>query len=130
MRVKEWRGQVVFLHEVAPGTADRSYGIHVARLAGLPRAVLARAEEVLAGLEAGEAGSAAARLAEDLPLFAAARRRAPPEAPPPPDPVAALLAEVDPDALSPRAALDLLYRLKRAAEARDRPDVAAADGGS
>ena len=54
MRIKEWQGEVVFLHEVAPGAADRSYGIHVARLAGLPEAVLARAEEVLALLEQGE----------------------------------------------------------------------------
>ncbi len=131
MRVKEWRGQVVFLHEVAPGTADRSYGIHVARLAGLPRAVLERAEEVLAGLEAGEAGSAAARLAEDLPLFAAALRPARPEPPRQrPDPLATLLAGVDPDELTPRAALDLLYRLKRAAEEHDRPGVAAGGAGS
>ena len=62
MRVKEWQGDVVFLHEVAPGAADRSYGIHVGRLAGLPGAVIERAEEVLAALEAGEQGGAAARL--------------------------------------------------------------------
>ena len=71
MRIKEWRGSVVFLHEVAPGAADRSYGIHVARLAGLPEAVLARAEAVLAVLEQGEKATAAARLANDLPLFQA-----------------------------------------------------------
>ena len=69
MRVKEWKGDVVFLHEVAPGTADRSYGIHVAKLAGLPAAVTARAEEILAILEKGEQGGALARLADDLPLF-------------------------------------------------------------
>ena len=69
MRIKEWQGSVVFLHEVAPGAADRSYGIHVARLAGLPEAVLARAEEVLALLEQGDQAAAAARLANDLPLF-------------------------------------------------------------
>src|SRR4029077_17347336 len=73
MRVKEWQGDVVFLHEVAPGTADRSYGIHVAKLAGLPAAVTARAEEVLQILEKGEQGGALARLADDLPLFRAAR---------------------------------------------------------
>src|ERR1700732_3492470 len=56
MRVKEWKGDVVFLHEIGPGTADRSYGIHVAKLAGLPRRVTARAEEVLSGLEKGEQG--------------------------------------------------------------------------
>src|SRR5207248_743388 len=75
MRVKEWKGDVVFLHEVAPGTADRSYGIHVAKLAGLPAAVTARAEEVLQILEKGEQGGALARLADDLPLFRAARPR-------------------------------------------------------
>ena len=73
MRVKEWQGDVVFLHEVAPGAADRSYGIHVAKLAGLPPPVVARAEEVLETLESGEQGGALTRLAEDLPLFAAAR---------------------------------------------------------
>jgi DNA mismatch repair protein MutS len=113
MRVKEWQGEVVFLHEVAPGSADRSYGIHVARLAGLPEAVLARAEEVLARLEEGEAGSAAARLADDLPLFAAAAARAAaPVVPPGPSPVEQLLAATSPDELTPKEALELLYRLK------------------
>ena len=80
MRVKEWQGDVVFLHEVAAGAADRSYGVHVARLAGLPAPVLARAEEVLHHLEQGEARPAPARLAEDLPLFAAAAARPGPRA--------------------------------------------------
>jgi len=71
VRVKEWHGEVVFLHEVVPGAADRSYGIHVARLAGLPAAVIDRAEQVLSALEKGEQGGAVARLADDLPLFAA-----------------------------------------------------------
>jgi DNA mismatch repair protein MutS len=84
LRVKEWQGEVIFLHEVAPGTADRSYGVHVARLAGLPEAVLKRAEEVLHRLEEGEARSAPARLADDLPLFAAVLPPPPaPTAPPP-----------------------------------------------
>jgi DNA mismatch repair protein MutS len=110
MRVKEWKGDVVFLHEVGPGTADRSYGIHVAKLAGLPKSVTARAEEVLAVLEKGEQGGALARLADDLPLFSAARRRA---EPPPREPAAeALLREIRPDELTPREALDLIYRLK------------------
>src|SRR4029079_8821081 len=81
MRVKEWKVDVVFLHEVAAGTADRSYGIHVAKLAGLPAAVTARAEEVLSILEKGEQTAPPARLADDLPLFRAARR-------PPPEPAA------------------------------------------
>ncbi|MGE0661014.1 MAG: DNA mismatch repair protein MutS, partial [Reyranellaceae bacterium] len=110
MRVKEWQGDVVFLHEVAPGAADRSYGIHVAKLAGLPPAVIARAEEVLRSLESGEQSGAATRLAQDLPLFAAA--------PPPqqalPQPRSAALEALDtihPDELTPKAALDLLYQL-------------------
>ncbi len=109
MRVKEWQGDVVFLHEVAPGAADRSYGIHVAKLAGLPPPVVARAEEVLTVLEKGEQGGALARLAEDLPLFTAAR--AAPLAPEPPAVVTALAA-LQPDALTPREALELLYKLK------------------
>ena len=117
MRTKEWRGDVVFLHEVAPGAADRSYGVHVARLAGLPAAVVTRAEEILQTLEKGEQTSDLTRLACDLPLFAAAiARPAPPPAatpaPPVPSPVVEALAKIDPDTLSPRDALDALYRLK------------------
>jgi DNA mismatch repair protein MutS len=126
MRTTEWKGEVVFLHQVIPGAADRSYGVHVARLAGLPASVITRAEEVLALLEADEATSAAARLASDLPLFAAAavrRMAALPAASPPPQPQAKpqpepsplqqALAALDPDALTPKDALDLLYRWKR-----------------
>jgi DNA mismatch repair protein MutS len=112
MRVKEWRGEVVFLHEVAPGAADRSYGIHVAKLAGLPPAVIRRAEEVLQTLETGEQGGALARLADDLPLFSAARRSPPAVNEPPPSPVETALAALAPDELTPKAALDALYRLK------------------
>jgi DNA mismatch repair protein MutS len=111
MRVKEWKGDVVFLHEVGPGTADRSYGIHVGKLAGLPKTVTARAEEVLSVLEKGEQGGALARLADDLPLFSAARRRAEP-APPQESAAEALLRDTRPDELTPREALDLIYRLK------------------
>jgi DNA mismatch repair protein MutS len=115
MRIKEWQGEVVFLHEVAEGAADRSYGIHVARLAGLPAPVLARAEEVLHQLERGEARSAPARLAEDLPLFAAASRPSHGSAAAPAaeiSPLEEALADVRPDELTPREALELLYRLK------------------
>jgi DNA mismatch repair protein MutS len=112
MRVKEWKGDVVFLHEVGPGTADRSYGIHVAKLAGLPKSVTARAEEVLGVLEKGEQGGALARLADDLPLFSAARRRAEPAPEPRESPAEALLQETRPDELTPREALELVYRLK------------------
>ena len=110
MRVKEWKGEVVFLHEVGPGTADRSYGIHVAKLAGLPKSVTTRAEEVLGALEKGDQGSALNRLADDLPLFNVARRRADPALQE--SPAEALLRDTRPDELTPREALDLVYRLK------------------
>src|SRR6185437_11887873 len=77
MRVKEWQGEVVFLHEVVPGAADRSYGIQVAKLAGLPAAVIERAKLVLAQLEAQDRAAPAQRLIDDLPLFAATARNAP-----------------------------------------------------
>jgi DNA mismatch repair protein MutS len=113
MRIKEWQGDVVFLHEVAEGAADRSYGVHVARLAGLPEAVLARAEQVLHRLEQGEAKSTA-DLAEDLPLFAAAATRTRPERTPAagPSPLETALREINADDLTPRDALELIYRLK------------------
>jgi DNA mismatch repair protein MutS len=114
MRVKEWQNEVVFLHEVAQGAADRSYGIHVAQLAGLPAAVVSRAEEVLAALEKGEQSGAVSRLADDLPLFAAAPARpAGGMAKPPDSEVEKALSEVNPDELSPREALELLYTLRR-----------------
>jgi len=114
MRVKEWHGEVVFLHEVAPGAADRSYGIHVAQLAGLPAAVIARAEEVLGILEQGEQAGTLARLADDLPLFSAARPWGAPEADTPgPSALEARLAEINPDDLTPKVALELLYELRR-----------------
>ncbi len=116
MRVKEWQGEVVFLHEVAAGAADRSYGIHVARLAGLPAPVVARAEEVLHTLERGEQSGAVTRLIDDLPLFQAAAqpKTAPGEAADTaPHPALEVLEGIDPDDLTPREALDALYRLSR-----------------
>ena len=109
VRAREWKGDLVLLHEVAEGPADRSYGIAVARLAGLPPAVVARAKSVLAKLEAGRdaTGGIAAGL-DDLPLFAAA---AEPE--PKADPLTEALEKLDPDALTPREALEALYALKR-----------------
>jgi DNA mismatch repair protein MutS len=114
VRAREWKGDLVLLHEVADGGADRSYGIAVAKLAGLPPLVVARARAVLAKLEAGRdsTGGIAAGL-DDLPLFAVA------EAAPAPDPVAGALADLDPDKLSPREALEALYRLKALAADRD-----------
>ena len=113
MRVKEWEGEVVFLHEVAGGTADRSYGIHVAKLAGLPGAAVARAEEVLKLLEEGDQAGALSRLAEDLPLFTAEIKRAPSAKASGPSELEERLATINPDELTPKDALELLYELKR-----------------
>jgi DNA mismatch repair protein MutS len=112
VRVKEWQGDVVFLHEVVAGAADRSYGIAVAKLAGLPAAVIERAKLVLAKLEADN--RAAPRGFEDLPLFAAS------PAPTSPrdtslDAVIAALAALHPDEMSPREAMEALYALKQQA---------------
>jgi DNA mismatch repair protein MutS len=115
MSIKEWQGDIVFLHTVIPGAAERSYGIHVARLAGLPAPVIARAEAVLKIIETGGDGRALKRPIDDLPLFTAAPPVPPVsvQEPSPLDPLGTLLAETDPDALTPRAALDLLYRLRQ-----------------
>jgi len=114
MRVKEFEGEVIFLHEVARGAADRSYGIQVARLAGLPQAVVERARDVLHRLEAGETGTKAARIVDDLPLFsAAAMRQEPPKKMD--DRLKGELAALNPDEMTPREALEALYRLKRLA---------------
>ncbi|MBW3097604.1 DNA mismatch repair protein MutS [Pseudohoeflea sp. DP4N28-3] len=118
MKVKEWKGDVVFLHEVAPGAADRSYGIQVARLAGLPEAVVTRARDVLAQLESSERDNPALTLVDDLPLFAAHLKSAqakPSETSALPPELAARLAELHPDDLSPRQALEALYEIKRLA---------------
>ncbi|MBN9307764.1 DNA mismatch repair protein MutS, partial [Devosia sp.] len=115
MKVREWEGEVVFLHEVAEGAADRSYGIQVARLAGLPENVLARARQVLGVLEQRSSGGKGAVL-DDLPLFA--------HQPPPPkaavNPIHAMLDQVRPDDLTPRQAIDLIYELKKIRDAARR----------
>ncbi len=111
MRIKEWQGEVVFLHEVAPGAADRSYGIHVAKLAGLPGRVVERAIHVLEALETDEQAGASTRLAEDLPLFSAAGSGKPRTQSPGPHPLEVVIDSVHPDELTPREALDLVYRL-------------------
>ena len=111
MRVKEWQGDVVFLHEVADGAADRSYGIHVGRLAGLPDTVISRSEEILKRLESEQAGNAAGSLGDDLPLFAAQPR-----------PIATMaennkikkmIENLEIDDMTPREALNCLYSIKR-----------------
>jgi DNA mismatch repair protein MutS len=111
VRAREWKGDLVLLHEVADGAADRSYGIAVARLAGLPQKVVERARSVLSRLEAGRdsTGGIAAGL-DDLPLFASA-----PEPVHAADPLATALESFDPDSLTPREALEALYALKRVA---------------
>ena len=103
----------MFLHEVAPGTADRSYGIHVAKLAGLPSPVIARATQVLEQLESGEAAGNAGRLAEDLPLFAmTAPTPSPVIGPSGPSAAESALAELAPDEMTPKEALNAMYRLR------------------
>lgn len=121
MRVKEWQGDVVFLHEVAPGTADRSYGIHVGQLAGLPAAVTARAEQVLEKLEAGDGSPRAADLADDLPLFSATPPRGPggKASTRGPSPVDDAVSTLNPDEMTPKQALDFLYNLKNLAPGTD-----------
>ncbi len=106
LRAKEWNGDLVFLHEARPGPADRSYGVQVAKLAGVPPAVVARAREVLDRLESQ--ASSPARL-DDLPLFAAS---APADTAHRPSDVEAALVDLDLDGMSPREAMDALYRLK------------------
>jgi DNA mismatch repair protein MutS len=120
--VKEWQGDVIFLHEVRQGAADRSYGVQVARLAGLPASVVDRARVVLEALEKGEREGGAARqkaLIDDLPLFSAASRPTTPA--PARTQVSALEARlrgITPDDLTPREALELIYDLRRELDAR------------
>jgi len=117
--VKEWRGDVVFLHEVAPGAADRSYGIAVAKLAGLPTGVIERAKVVLAKLEAEDRTGPTRALIDDLPLFAARPPVSPAPSPLRRDEAADLverLAALNPDEMTPRDALEALYALKLEAD--------------
>ncbi len=106
MQVKEWKDQVIFLHQVKAGTADRSYGIHVAGLAGLPKEVIARAKQVLSDLERKGQGA----LSVDLPLFSQpVADTTPSDAP---NPLQQALEAISPDELSPKQALEALYELK------------------
>jgi DNA mismatch repair protein MutS len=112
LRAREWKGDLVFLHEVAPGAADRSYGIQVAKLAGLPKSAVERARAVLARLEQS-GGSTRVDIAGELPLFAqiAAETAA--------SPLEQALAELNLDTLTPKQALDALYRLKALESSED-----------
>ena len=107
MKVREWNDSIVFLHEVVSGVADRSYGIHVAKLAGLPDAVVNRAEEVLRALEEGREGHKPLAKIDDLPLFGATAPK------PKSSAVEDALKTIEPDALSPKEALEVLYSLKK-----------------
>ncbi|MGI9524802.1 MAG: DNA mismatch repair protein MutS [Hyphomicrobiaceae bacterium] len=113
--VKEWKDDIVFLHKVRAGAADRSYGIHVARLAGLPAAVTARANEVLATLEQDQSTAKAGSSLDDLPLFAASV--AAEESPI--DQLREAVSGVNPDELTPREALDFVYHLRQIAAGDD-----------
>jgi DNA mismatch repair protein MutS len=107
MKVREWNDSIIFLHEVISGVADRSYGIHVAKLAGLPAAVVTRAEEVLRALEEGREGHKPLARIDDLPLFGATAPVSKTSQ------VEEALKTVEPDALTPKQALEILYDLKR-----------------
>ena len=108
MRVKEWKDTIIFLHEIAAGTADRSYGIHVAKLAGLPPQVITRAEDVLKTIEGQKTSKALKSVTADLPLFTVA----PADSVTKTSATEEALKELNPDTLSPKEALDALYRLK------------------
>jgi DNA mismatch repair protein MutS len=113
LRAREWNGDLVLLHEVVSGAADRSYGVQVAKLAGLPPRAVARARTVLGRLEKGQAGAAKPGTLDDLPLFAVTAA-SPPEAPAT-SPIEEALCALDPDTLTPREALDLIYSLRKQA---------------
>jgi DNA mismatch repair protein MutS len=115
MTVKEHGGEVIFLHEVKRGAADRSYGVQVAQLAGLPASVVQRARVVLEALEKGEreGGGKQKALIDDLPLFSAT---APPPQPTKPSVVESALDDIYPDELTPKEALALIYKLKEASQ--------------
>ena len=115
MKVREWQDQIIFLHEVVAGVADRSYGIHVARLAGLPPAVITRAQKVLERLERDGSKTSSGGMMEDLPLFAAASAKPTQRE----SAVEKALAGVVPDELSPREALALIYQLKALLASRE-----------
>ncbi len=112
--VKEWQGEVIFLHEVKKGAADRSYGVQVARLAGLPESVVARARVVLEALEQGEreGGGKKQMVIDDLPLFSAAAHPAPAPAAPESTAIEAALRDINPDEMTPKQAMEALYGLR------------------
>jgi DNA mismatch repair protein MutS len=114
MKVKEWNGDIVFLHEIGPGSAERSYGVQAAKLAGLPAAVISRATEVLKRLEEGRAQPQKSNLLNELPLFSASLKSAPSQIKK--DHLRLKLNALIADELSPRDALDMIYELKELAK--------------
>lgn len=108
MRVKDFNNEVVFLHEVATGSADRSYGIHVAQIAGIPPKVIQRAKEVLHNIEKQNKGMTREDIAAQLPLFSYVKETKPRQSE-----VENKLRELNPDDYSPREALEKLYELKK-----------------
>jgi len=118
MQVKEWEGDIIFLHSVGQGSADRSYGIHVAKLAGIPAPVIKRAEEVLATLQSGEQSGRLSKLADDLPLFHTTLEDSAGQQPADSQ-LAQMLETLDPDAMTPREALEFLYTLKQAEQSQN-----------
>ncbi len=115
MKVREWKDEIVFLHEVVGGTADRSYGLHVAKLAGLPATVVRRAEKLLKKLEQNKAGNEPVNLLDELPLFASGLQHFDEPKTIAVDHLREKLDSVLPDELSPREALVALYELKKLA---------------
>lgn len=111
VRVKEWQDKIVFLHEVIAGAADRSYGIHVGKLAGLPADVIARAEQVLHLLESGEEAGLLDHIADHLPMFKSGAADTAPQDDPALEELLELVDNIRPDELTPRAALDILYKI-------------------
>lgn len=110
MKIKEFKDEVIFLHEVVSGAADRSYGIHVAKLAGLPNVVIKRAEQVLDSLEKDNKSTNISELADDLPLFATLKQHE--EEAEIKSPLIEALENLNPDELSPKEALEKLYEIK------------------
>ena len=116
MKVKEWNDDVIFLHQVEAGTADRSYGIHVGKLAGLPKPVVARAEVVLKTLETDQYGTGLQKLSEGLPLFQALQDRGSQALDSKPSNIESAIDVIVPDEMSPRAALEFVYKIKKIRE--------------
>ncbi|CDO39499.1 DNA mismatch repair protein MutS [Bartonella henselae] len=113
MKVKNWDGDVIFLHEVTPGAADRSYGVQVAKLAGLPKAVITRATDVLQQLEQGEMAGKGHKLIDDLPLFSLKTTSSLNEDTNKYSMLHEAFKNIHPDELSPKQALEALYHLKQ-----------------